>query len=128
MHPGTPLVVILLSAAVVGAIAAGSGIDAAAAKTPPRDAAAAPLAQATRLQARWGHCDGRATAVATRQLARAKATRAPRPRLTRARTAVRTWHAVARACMDSGTGAPITVGRGAYLPESPAPQTGRRSG
>jgi hypothetical protein len=80
-------------AAAVAAIAAG-GLGA------PAPSAAAPgdalLARAGTLSQQWGRCP--TSRPAHRVLAVARRTSAPRPRVRRARAAVRSWHAVAREC------------------------------
>ena len=84
---------IIAAAAAAAAIALG-GLGA------PDPSTAAPgdalLARAEALSQQWGRCP--TSRPAHRVLAVARRTSAPRPRVRRARAALRSWHGVAREC------------------------------
>jgi hypothetical protein len=81
-------------AIVLAALAAIAPLAVAGAAAPaPGDAL---IAQARELAGDWGRCP--TARPAARVLAQAERTSAPRPRVRRARAAVRAWHGVARDC------------------------------
>lgn len=86
----SPLFVVAAAAAAI-AIGGLGAPDASAAA--PGDAL---LARAGALSQQWGRCP--TARPAHRVLSVARRTSAPRPRVRRARAAVRRWHAVAREC------------------------------
>lgn len=82
------LAIVLAALAVIAPLAvAGTAAPA------PGDAL---IAQARELAGHWGRCP--IARPAARVLAQAERTAAPRPRVRRARAAVRAWQAVARDC------------------------------
>jgi hypothetical protein len=83
---------LLALAALVALLALAAPRPAAGAQAPGAPA----IAQAGELAREWGRCP--TARPAHRALARAVRTRAPRPRVLRARAALRAWRQVAREC------------------------------
>lgn len=107
------LAIIAVTALVAGvpALTHGAG-DAAAARA--KDPAAKPLARATALSKSWGRCP--TARPAHRLLNRAQRTRAAKPRVVRARAAVRAWRGVAATCSKPVPQPTVVLGGGEYLP------------
>ena len=93
---------LLVALAILGSIAVpGVGAPSPA----PGDAL---IARAQELAGTWGRCP--TARPAARVLAQAERTVAPRPRVRRARAAVRAWHAVARECAQPVDQPTVTPG------------------
>lgn len=95
---------------VLAGVTVAQGAPAGAAKDP----AAAPIATATALSQTWGRCPSARTAHHV--LAVARRTRAVKPRVKRARAAVRAWRGVVRECSKPIEQPIVIVGGTAYLP------------
>ena len=94
--------------------AAAVGIAALASLAAPGIRASAPapgdaiIARAHELAGVWGRCP--TARPAAQVLALAERTKAPRPRVRRARAALRAWHAVARECAEPVDQPTVTPG------------------
>ena len=104
--------VALVALAPVAAQAAPAKVPAVSAVA--KDPAATPLALARSLSADWGRCP--TSRPAHRLLGIAARTRAPRPRVQRARAAVRAWRAVVADCSKPVPQPSVMVGPSGYVP------------
>jgi flagellar basal body-associated protein FliL len=112
-----PLLIVIALIAVVpaGASAAHGASQASHAKaTPAKDPAAAVLAKASALATEWARCA--TSRPAHRLLSIANRTRATRPRVQRARAALRAWRLVVADCSKPVDQPQVIVGDVAYLP------------
>ncbi len=100
--------------AVLALLAVTAVAQAAPSSSAAKDPAAAPIATATKLSQTWGRCPSARTAHRT--LAIARRTRAAKPRVKRARAAVRAWRGVQRECSKPVDQPIVIVGGTAYLP------------
>lgn len=105
------LLIAVLALAATAALAQGAPAGVA------KDPAAAPIATATQLSKTWGRCP--TARSAHRTLAIARRTKATKPRVRRARAAVRAWRDVARECSKPVEQPTVIVGDAAYLPPTP---------
>ena len=111
--PARRLVIIAVTALIVGVPAVTHGAaDASAA--PAKDPAAKPLARAAALSQAWGRCP--TARPAQTLLDRAQRTRAKKPRVVRARAAVRAWKGVVVDCSKPVRQPTVVLGGGEYLP------------
>jgi hypothetical protein len=111
------LLIALALALLVPALAQGAPMAAGpapAASAVTKDPAAAALAQARRLSADWGRCP--TSRPAHRLLGIATRTRAPRPRVQRARAALRAWRLVAADCSKPLPQPSVIVGDAGFVP------------
>lgn len=105
----------LIALAPVAASAAhGPSATPLAQGTPAKDPAAAVLAKASVLATDWGRCP--TSRPAHRLLSIASRTRATKPRVQRARAALRAWQQVVADCSKPVEQPQVIIGGGGYLP------------